>query len=85
MFNFFQEIKKELKLPEIDGSYNIVNINGKAVYVEGQKGLVSLSDNLVMFKVKSKIVNVYGSNLKLKELSSQTLSIVGEIDKIEVV
>ena len=85
MFNFLGEIKKELKLPEIDGSYNLVNVNGKALYAEGQRGLVSLSENLVMFKVKGKIVSVFGSNLKLKELSSQTLSIVGEIEKIEVV
>ncbi len=84
MFNFFSEIKKELKIPEIEGSYNIVNINGKAVYIEGQNGLVNLSDSLVMVKVKGKIVSVSGKNLKLKEISISTISIAGEIDKIEV-
>lgn len=85
MFNFLGEIKKELKLPEIDGGYTIININGKAVYVEGQKGLVTLSETIVMFKVKGKIVSVFGEKLKLKELSNEVISIVGEISKIEVV
>lgn len=84
MFNFFSEIKKELKLPDIDGGYNIVNINGNAVYVEGQRGLVSLSDSQIIFKVKNKIITVLGSNLFLKEMSLETLSIVGVINKIEV-
>lgn len=84
MFNFFSEIKKELKLPEVDGGYNLVNINGKAVYVEGHKGLLSLAQEQVMFKVKGKIVTVIGKDLKLKEMSSATLSICGEIEKIEV-
>ena len=84
MFNFFSEIKKELKIPDFDGEYNIVNINGKAVYVEGQKGLISLMEDQIVFRVKNKIVSVYGKDLKLKEMSLGILSISGEIDKIEV-
>ena len=85
MFNFFSEIKKELKLPDFDGGYNIININGKAVYVEGHKGLVSLAEDLVRFKVKDKIVSVKGKELKLKILSSVTLSVAGEIEEVSVV
>jgi sporulation protein YqfC len=85
MFNFFSEIKKDLQLPDFDGGYNIININGKAVYVEGHKGLVSLAEDLVRFKVKDKIVSVKGKELKLKILSSVTLSIAGEIEEISVI
>ena len=84
MFNFFSEIKNELKLPNFEGGYNLVNINGKAVYVEGHKGLVSLSNELVRFKVKDKIISVNGRELKLKILSSVTLSVTGKIDSINV-
>lgn len=35
MFNFFDEIKKELKLEKFDEGYEIVDIGGKVVYVEG--------------------------------------------------
>lgn len=84
MFNFFSEIKKELRLPSFEGEYNIVNMSGKAVYAEGQKGLLMLSDDQVMFKVKNKIVSIYGKKLKLKDMTSQTLCVVGEIERIEV-
>ena len=52
MFNFFSEIKKELKLPKFEDEYNIVNLNGRAVYIEGHKGLVSLSKEMIRLKVK---------------------------------
>ena len=66
MFNFFSEIKKELKLPALEGQYQLVDIGGKAVYVEGHKGLVMLSESIVVFKTKSKIISVSGKELKLK-------------------
>jgi sporulation protein YqfC len=84
VFNFFSEIKRELKLPDFEGGYNIVNINGKTAYIEGHRGLISLSDNLVMIKVKDKIVSVNGCQLKLKQMSSNTMSIVGEIQNIAI-
>lgn len=85
MFNFFSEIKKELKLPNFTEGYNIVNINGKAVYIEGHKGLLSLSNETVKIKVKDKVITVLGKQLKLKIMSSVTLSVSGEIESITVV
>lgn len=84
MFNFFSEIKKELKLPSLDSNYQMVDINGNILYVEGHKGLLNLSDELIMFKTKNKIISVSGKDLKLKILSSTTLSIMGEIESVEV-
>jgi len=82
MFNFFAEIKKDLKIEASD--YQMVNVSGKGLYVEGQKGLLNLSSELVMFKTKNKIISVFGSGLKLKTLSSSTISILGEIKTIEI-
>ena len=82
MFNFFDEIKKDLKIEASD--YQMVNVSGKGLYVEGQKGLLNLSSELVMFKTKNKIISVFGSGLKLKTLSSSTISILGEIKTIEI-
>lgn len=84
MFNFFSEIKKDLKLPSFDGGYNLVNINGKAIYVEGHKGLISLSNEMVRFRVKEKVISILGKNLKLKIMSSITLSVTGEIQNINI-
>ena len=36
-----------------------------------------------MFKVKGKIISVFGSELQLKEMGNQTICIAGNIDKIE--
>lgn len=84
MFNFFGEIKKELKLTKVDEDYQCVFIGGKALYVEGHKGLVTLSPELIMFKTKKKIISVSGANLQLKILSKSTLSVLGEIEHIEI-
>lgn len=84
MFNFFSEIKKELKLSNLDSDYQMVNISGKILYVEGHKGLLNLSNEMVMFKTKNKIISVSGSNLKLNILSETTLSVTGEIESVEI-
>lgn len=84
MFNFFEEIKRELKISKLDSNYQMVNINGNILYVEGHKGLINLSDEMIMFKTKNKIISVSGRGLKLKILSSTTLSIMGEIESVEV-
>lgn len=83
MFNFFSEIKKELKIPSLEEDYNLILTSGKALYAEGAKGLVLLSENQIMFRVKGKIISVFGKNMKLKEMGNQTICIVGEIEKIE--
>lgn len=86
MFNFFDEIKKGLKGVETDllNSYNLVNISGKVLYVEGHKGITILSKERVAFKVKHGRVTVEGKNLILQELTENTMKIVGEIRLVEV-
>ena len=84
MFNFFDEIKKELGILVGDASYQIVDVGGKGLYVEGHLGVLKLSDELIMFKTKKKIISVSGKGLKLKILTKSTLSIMGEIESIEV-
>ena len=85
MFNFFDEIKN--KVSKIDttllGEYTIVNISGKILYVEGHKGLTTLSKELIIFKVKNGRVVIEGKELILDELSENTLKIVGNIKKVE--
>lgn len=86
MFNFFDEIKKGIANvePDLLNSYNIVNISGKILYVEGHKGLTTLSKELVAFKVKRGRIVVEGKNMYLNELTENTMKIVGEIVKVEV-
>ncbi len=83
MFNFFDEIKKNFKSIEPLNSYNLVNISGKILYVEGHKGLTTLSKEMIAFKVKNGRIVVEGKNLILNELTENTMKIVGEIVKVE--
>ena len=85
MFNFFKEIKdtfqnsKKLVLDD----FNIINISGKILYAEGHRGLVTLSKELVSFKVKSGVIMVYGTDMILSELNENTIKIFGNITKTE--
>ena len=83
MFNFFSEIKKNVKNFDVACGYNIINISGKILYVEGHCGITLISNAQVCFKVKSGRVLVEGENLILSELSETTLKVCGKISKIE--
>lgn len=84
MFNFFKEIKDSLEGKNlILDSFNIVNISGNVLYVEGHLGLVTLSKTLISFKVKGGVVMVDGDNMTLAELSENTIKVCGKIKKVE--
>ena len=85
MFNFLNEIKQNLKnSQELDlNGFNIINLSGKLLYVEGHLGLVTLSKELISFKVKKAVVIVEGCDLILSELSDNTIKITGQIRKVE--
>jgi len=85
MFNFFNEVKENIKTPkELDFSgFNLINISGNLLYVEGHMGLVTLSKELITFKVKKAVIMVEGENMVLSELSDNTLKICGKIKKVE--
>lgn len=85
MFNFFNEIKEILKNPkgfDLNG-YNIINLSGQILYVEGHLGLVTLSKTLISFKVRKAVVVVEGEDMILAELSDNTIKICGKIKKVE--
>ncbi len=85
MFNFLEEIKENIRTPlELD-SFNLINVAGHLLYVEGHLGLVTLSKELVSFKVKGGVIIVEGQNMILAELSENTLKICGIIKKVEQV
>lgn len=86
MFNFFNEIKDkgQLNNPEFLNSYNIVNMSGKLLYVEGHCGVTVISKDLIVFKIKKGRVVVEGNDFIVKELTENTLLVQGEIKKTEI-
>lgn len=86
MFNFFNEIKN--KASGIDynllNEYNIINLSGKLLYVEGHQGVTIINSDMVAFKIKKGRVVVEGKDLVLSELTSNTLLLQGVIIKVEI-
>lgn len=81
MFNFFNEIKSNIKEKT---SFNLVNISGKIVYIEGHKELVTLSREKIVLSVKTGIISIEGKEMILQELFDNCVKISGKIQKIEV-
>ncbi len=84
MFNFFDEIKSCIKNIDIKNKYNIVNVSGKLVYVEGHKGLSVLSKEMISLRIKKGTIKIEGEELILRELYDECVKISGKIQKIEV-
>ena len=85
MFNFLNEVKQNLKNPQgLDlNGFNIINLSGHLLYVEGHLGLVTLSKEIISFKVKKAVIVVEGQDMMLSELSDNTIKITGQIKKVE--
>jgi len=83
VFNFFDEIKNKMGIKnDLLSDYTIVNISGKALYAEGHQGIITISTEKLVFKVKQCQMLVEGSGLILTELQEDTLLVQGRIDKI---
>lgn len=82
MFNFFEELKKKGD-GQLLCDYNIVDISGKMIYVEGHLGLTVMTDKMIAFKIKSGRMVIEGNGLFLSELTDNTMLIKGDIVKME--
>lgn len=75
-------ITKELGLTLKE--YRYINIGGKMVYIEGQKGLVNLSKEEISFKVNKKICTIKGSDLYIKYYDNCIALVCGSIVSVVV-
>lgn len=83
MFNFFGELKNNVKDLNKLENFNIINISNKILYAEGHKGLVTLSKDVIAFKIKGGRIVIEGSDMFLMELTENTIKISGTIKKVE--
>lgn len=85
MFNFFDEIKRRVgENYDVLSDFNVVNMSGKILYVEGHKGITVISSSMIAFKIKKGRIVVEGKELSLNELTQNTILIRGKIDKVEM-
>ena len=84
MFNFFNELIGDYGL-EIShaNKFNLINLSNKLIYIEGHQGVISIAQNIVTVRVKKGVIVISGNNLKIRQITSNTLSVSGEIKSIE--
>ena len=84
MFNFFNSLKQKYKvLTDKISPEQCVMLGDYLLYVEGFTGIVTLSQEAVVFRVKSGVMSVFGNNLSIKEISPNTITVCGKIKQVE--
>ena len=86
MFSLINEVTNNFSAQELKNAalYKIINIGGKALYVQGYKSIEKFSDINIVLKIKNGSIFIKGEKLFVKELDSSSIYIVGTITGIEV-
>ena len=75
MFDFFYDLFGEIKKK----SFRYQVDDGKKIAIQGYKNTLLITENRVVIKLFDGEMEVLGKNLKIKELSQNTMIITGEI------
>ena len=85
--SFYQEIGNILGLDwaRIAGGYSVVNYNGEAVYLEGIKKVVVVSDTEIVVDTGKQRVRIAGEELAISLLEEKSMVAKGRISQVEEV
>ncbi len=64
--------------------YRYTNIGGKMIYLEGQRGIATLTKDEVSFKLKTKTFTIKGTDLFIKYYDNNTALVYGSIVSVVV-
>ena len=81
MFDFFDEFFGEIK----KGAYRYQVDSGRQIAIEGYKNVLRIDENSIVVKIDNGEIEVLGQNLKVKELSTNTIVVYGKIQSISEV
>ncbi len=86
MFFLLDEISKLSGLPleMINGGFRFINFCNRAVYIEGYTALIDVNLNEIAIKLKKGLVKLNGDDLKIKNMTLDTLLVTGDIRQIEM-
>ena len=62
-----------------NAGFNIINSDGKELYLEGVKRLVSVSEEMIKLQSKKAVITIEGSGLYITELDEESMTVSGEI------
>ncbi len=80
-----EEIDKMLTPSMSSVNYRIINLGGRALYIEGIKSVVSFGIDEMQFQLKKGILKVTGIDLCVKYLDKTTCTLEGNIISVVVV
>lgn len=82
MLGFLDELSNVTGLPfdEAYKDYKIVNLGGKAIYIQNYLKLLSYHKHEICLKIKNNEIIISGTNLIIKELGDKNLIITGNIN-----
>ena len=85
--SFYREIGNLLGLDwaRIASGYSMVNYNGEAIYLEGIKKIINVSDIEVVVDTKKARLRIAGEELCIFSLEEKTMIVKGKILVCEVV
>ena len=80
------EISKLSGLPieMINGGFRLINFCNRAVYIEGYTALIDVNISEVAVKLKKGLVKLNGDDLKIKNMTLDTLLVTGDIRQVEM-
>lgn len=64
--------------------YRYINVGGKALYVEGQSGIISLSAEQIELKLGKRVCTIKGTDLYIKYYDNSTALVVGKVISVVV-
>ncbi len=78
---FFDEIKNDVGITDIQllNGYSCVNFSGRSLYLDGVVKIEKISSEEIIVRTRSAIITIMG-DLAIKDISEDTLIIVGRID-----
>jgi len=85
--SFYREIGNVLGLDwaRIANGYSFVNYNGEAVYIEGIKKIVNVSDTEIVVDTSKRRVRIFGEALSVFSLEDKTMVVKGKITDTGVI
>lgn len=82
-----EKVAKMLSLPaDMGGVSTVVKIVGtEEITVDGYRGIIEYTENIVRLNTAKFIVKINGSNLTLKEAAAEFITICGVINGVEYI
>lgn len=82
--SFFSEIAFELGLTPPTTGYQIVDYNGEAIYIEGIKRILNLTDDRIRFETRRALIEFSGEGLVLDRADEGSAVVRGKVKGIQV-